>query len=165
VLDVYHRPFAPKRPLVCLDEASRPLIGEVVQPLPAAPGQPARFDYEYVRNGTANLFLIFAPLVGWRHVEVTERRTAKDFAEVVRWLVEDVHPDAAQVVALHPEAWQLAEQGGDRVERAGAASAGRAHREPGADGSGDERVGGGPQRAGRGSEVALHHGGCTHQTP
>jgi hypothetical protein len=99
VLDVYHRPFDPKRPLVCVDEASRQLIGEVVQPVPARPGQPARFDYEYVRNGTANLFMIFEPLLGWRHVKVTERRTAKDFAEVLRWLVEEVH-DAADKVVL-----------------------------------------------------------------
>ncbi len=100
VLDVYHRPYNPKRPLACLDEASRQLIGEVAQPLPAAPGQPERFDYAYVRNGTANLFMVFEPLLGWRAVQVTERRTAKDFAEVVRWLVEDVHADAEKVVLV-----------------------------------------------------------------
>jgi len=100
VLDVYHRPYDEKRPLVCLDEASKQLIGEVVQPLPAVPGQPERFDYEYVRNGTANLFMISEPLLGWRHVAVTQRRTAKDFAEVVRWLVEEVHPDAEAVVLV-----------------------------------------------------------------
>jgi hypothetical protein len=100
VLDVYHRPFDAKRPLVCLDEASKQLIGEVAEPVPAEPGQPERIDYEYVRNGTANLFMISEPLVGWRHVEVTERRTAVDFAEVVRWLVEEVHPDAEKVVLV-----------------------------------------------------------------
>jgi hypothetical protein len=100
VLDVYHRPYHPKRPLVCLDEASRQLIGEVVQPLPAASGRPERFDHEYVRNGTANLFMAFEPLLGWRAVQVTERRTAKDFAEVVRWLVEEVHDDADKVVLV-----------------------------------------------------------------
>ena len=100
VLDVYHRPYDARRPLVCLDEASRQLIGEVVQPLPAEPGRPGRFDYEYVRNGTANLFMVFEPLLGWRTVRVTERRTAKDFAEVVRWLVEDVHEDAEKVVLV-----------------------------------------------------------------
>jgi hypothetical protein len=100
VLEVYHRPLNAKRPLVCLDEASRQLLGETIQPIPAAPGQPARFDPEYVRHGTANRFLVFEPLLGWRHVEVTERRTAKDFAEVVRWLVEEVHEDAAQVVLV-----------------------------------------------------------------
>ena len=100
VLEVYHRPYDPRRPVICLDEASRQLIGEVVQPIPAGPGQPERFDDEYVRNGTANLFMIAEPLLGWRHVGVTERRTAKDFAEVVRWLVEDVHPDAEKVVLV-----------------------------------------------------------------
>jgi hypothetical protein len=100
VLEVYHRPYDEKRPLVALDEASKQLVGEVVQPLPAKPGQPERFDYEYVRNGTANLFMISEPLLGWRAVQVTERRTAVDFAEVVRWLVEDVHPDAAKVVLV-----------------------------------------------------------------
>jgi hypothetical protein len=72
---------------------SRQLIGEVVRPIPARPGQPERFDYEYVRNGTANLFMVFEPLLGWRAVQVTERRTARDFAEVLRWLVEEVHAD------------------------------------------------------------------------
>lgn len=100
VLEVYHRPYDAQRPLVCLDEASKQLVGEAVQPVPAAPGQPERFDYEYVRNGTANLFMVSEPLLGWRSVHVTERRTAKDFAEVVRWLVEDVHPDAAKVVLV-----------------------------------------------------------------
>jgi hypothetical protein len=100
VLEVYHRPFDEKRPLVCLDEASKQLVGEIVQPLPAEPGQPERFDYEYVRNGTANLFMLSQPLLGWRHVEVTERRTTQDFAEVLRWLVEDLHPDAEKVVLV-----------------------------------------------------------------
>ena len=100
VLDVYERPFDPNRPLVCLDEASKQLIGEVAARVPAEPGQPERIDYEYVRNGTANLFMISEPLLGWRHVEVTERRTAVDFAEVVRWLVEEVHPDAEKIVLV-----------------------------------------------------------------
>jgi hypothetical protein len=100
VLDVYHRAYDAKRPLVCLDEASKQLIGEVVEPIPAAPGQPERYDYEYVRNGTANLFMITEPLLGWRHVKVTDRRTAKDFAEVLRWLAEDVHPDVDSIVLV-----------------------------------------------------------------
>jgi DDE superfamily endonuclease len=100
VLDVYHRPPDPKRPLVCLDEASKQLIGEVAEPVPAGPGQPARIDYEYVRNGTANLFMISEPHAGWRHVEVTDRRTAVDFAEVVRALVEEVYPEAEKVVLV-----------------------------------------------------------------
>jgi len=100
VLEVYHRPYDERRPLVALDEASKQLVGEVVQPLPPEPGQPERFDYEYVRNGTANLFMISEPLLGWRAVQVTERRTATDFAEVVRWLVEEVHPDAEKEVQV-----------------------------------------------------------------
>jgi hypothetical protein len=100
VLEVYHRPFQARRPLVCVDEASKQLIGETILPLPAEPGQPERFDHEYVRNGTANLFMISEPLLGWRAVQVTERRTAKDLAEVLRWLVEDVHPDAEKIVLV-----------------------------------------------------------------
>src|SRR5260370_42315020 len=92
LLEVYHRPYDEKRPLVCLDEASKQLIGETVQPLPAEPGQPERFDYEDVRNGTVNLFMISEPLLGWRHVAVTERRTAQAFAEAARWSLEELHP-------------------------------------------------------------------------
>jgi DDE superfamily endonuclease len=100
VLDVYHRPYDGKKPVVCLDEASKQLVGETVQPLPPEPGQPERFDYEYVRNGTANLFMLSEPLAGWRHVMVTDRRTAKDFAEAVRWLAEDVYPEAERIVLV-----------------------------------------------------------------
>jgi hypothetical protein len=100
VLDVYHRPYDEKRPMVCLDEASKQLIGEVIEPIPAEPGRPERFDYEYTRNGTANLFMVSEPLTGWRHVEVTDRRTAVDFAELVRDLVEEVYPDAEKVVLV-----------------------------------------------------------------
>ncbi len=100
MLEVYHRPFDSDRPVVCLDEASKQLIGETRAPLPPQPGQPERFDFEYVRNGTANLFMLSEPLVGWRTVFVTERRTAMDFAEVVRWLVEELHPDAEKVVLV-----------------------------------------------------------------
>ena len=100
VLKVYHRPYDEKRPVVCLDEASKQLIGETRTPLPPEPGRPERFDCEYVRNGTANLFMVSEPLLGWRTVFVTERRTAKDFAEVVRWLVEEVHEEAEKVVLV-----------------------------------------------------------------
>jgi hypothetical protein len=100
VPEVYHRPYDEARPLVCLDEASKQLVGEVIEPIPAAPGRPERYDYEYVRNGTANLFMVSMPLLGWRAVQVTERRTAVDFAEVVRWLVEEVHEEAERVVLV-----------------------------------------------------------------
>ena len=75
VLAVYTRPRDPDRPLVCLDETSKQLIAETRLPIPTKAGRPARFDYEYERNGTANLFMIFAPLEGWRHVKVTDRHT------------------------------------------------------------------------------------------
>lgn len=100
VLEVYHRPYDEKRPLVCLDEASKQLIGEIAEPIPTAPGRPARIDYEYVRNGTANLFMASEPLLGWRAVKVTARRTAVDFAEFIAWLVEEVHEEAEKVVLV-----------------------------------------------------------------
>jgi hypothetical protein len=100
VIEVYHRPFDPARPLVCIDESSKQVVSEVRAPLPVRPGTPARYDSEYKREGVANLFMISEPLLGWRAVEVTDRRTAKDFAEVLRWLAEDVHPDAARLVLV-----------------------------------------------------------------
>lgn len=100
VLDVYQRPRDPLRPLVTLDEASKQLVADVTPPLPAQPGRPTRQDYEYERRGTANLFMLFAPLEGWRHVKVTDRRTNVDFAHVLRDL-SDVHfPDAEKIVLV-----------------------------------------------------------------
>src|ERR1700757_667478 len=100
VLEVYHRPRDPERPLVCLDESSKQLIIETRTPIPAKPGQPKRHDYENERNGGANLFMMFAPLEGWRYVKVTDRHTAIDYAEVLREL-SDVHfPDAAKIVLV-----------------------------------------------------------------
>ena len=96
VLEVYHRPFDPLRPLICLDEKPQVLHGETRAPLPLANGRPARQDYEYTRAGTANLFMVFEPLVGRRAVRVTERRTAADFAHVVREVV-DAHPQAETI--------------------------------------------------------------------
>ena len=109
VLDVYHRPYDEKRPLVCLDESSKQLIGETVEPIPAAPGRPERFDHEYVRNGVINLFMITMPLLGWRAVQVTDRRTMLDFAEVVRWLVEEIHEEAEKVTPKHGSWLNMAE--------------------------------------------------------
>jgi hypothetical protein len=100
VLEVYKRPYDPERPVVCLDETSKQLIGETRTPISAAPGQPARIDYEYERKGTANLFMVFEPLAGWRWVKVTKRRTAADFAEVVRELVDGCYPDAKKIVLV-----------------------------------------------------------------
>jgi len=99
VLDVYQRPYDPKRPQVCLDEASKQLLADVREPLPMKPGQVERFDNEYVRGGTANLFMLFEPLAGKRHIEVTARRTGVDFAHVLKDLV-DVHYPEAEVIVL-----------------------------------------------------------------
>ena len=100
VLDVYKRPYDPKRPNVCLDETGKQLIGETRTPVPAAPGQPARYDYEYKRNGVANLFMMFEPLAGKRHVKVTERRTKADWAYCVREMIDQIYPDAEQIVLV-----------------------------------------------------------------
>jgi hypothetical protein len=100
LLDLYHRPYTPRRPLVCIDEVSKQLVSETRSPVPARPGAPARYDYEYRREGVANLFMISEPLLGWRAVQVTARRTAVDFAEVLRWVAEDLHPDADRVVLV-----------------------------------------------------------------
>jgi hypothetical protein len=99
VLEVYKRPYDPQRPVVCLDETSKQLIGEARAPVPAAPGQVAQYDYEYVRNGVANLFMISEPLAGKREVEVTARRTKKDYALCLRKIADEVSPEA-QVIVL-----------------------------------------------------------------
>jgi hypothetical protein len=100
VLDVYERPVDPRRPQVCMDELHVQLIGETRTPLPVAPERPARVDYEYVRNGTANLFLWVEPLAGRRHVQVTERRTKQDWARFIRDLVDVHYPDAERIVLV-----------------------------------------------------------------
>jgi hypothetical protein len=84
VLDVYTRPYDPKRPLVCMDETSKQLVGETRKPLPPFPGQPERYDYEYVRNGVSNLFLFYEPLVGYRQLQISDRRTKLDWAHWIR---------------------------------------------------------------------------------
>ena len=100
VLEVYAQPYDPKRPQVCFDEGGKQLIGEVRPPLPVRPGVPRREDYEYERNGTANLFMVFEPLAGTRHVEVTERRTNQDFARMMRQLVDEWYPEAEKIVLV-----------------------------------------------------------------
>jgi hypothetical protein len=99
VLAVYTRPRDPDRPLVCLDETSKQLLAETRVPIPMKPGRPARCDYEYERNGTANLFMMFAPLEGWRHIKVTDRHTAVDYAHVLKDLA-DVHFSNAKTIVL-----------------------------------------------------------------
>jgi len=100
VLDVYKRPYDPKHPQVCLDERPKQLVGELRMPLPQSPGRVARYDYEYKRNGVANIFMMFEPLVGKRDVKVTERRTKIDWAECVRELVDEIYPQADSVVLV-----------------------------------------------------------------
>ena len=100
VLEVYQRDYDSERPVVCLDETSKQLVGETRVPVPAAPGRPARVDYEYERQGTANLFMVTEPLVGQRQVRVTQRRTATDFAELVRELVDNWYANARKVVLV-----------------------------------------------------------------
>jgi hypothetical protein len=102
VLEVYHRPFDPKRPVVCVDETFTQLIGESREPLPMArsAGAVARYDHVYVRNGTANLFLACEPLAGWRHVAVTEHRRRADWALFIRSLLEDRYREAERVVLI-----------------------------------------------------------------
>jgi hypothetical protein len=97
VLDLYAAAYDPTRPVVCLDESPYQLVSEKREPLPAAPGQPVRYDDEYKREGTCNLFMVFQPLAGWRHVKVTERRTGADFAHCLKDLVDVHFPDAAVI--------------------------------------------------------------------
>jgi len=99
ILEVYQRPCDPEHPLVCLDETSKQLIAETRVAIAAKPGYPARHDYQYWRNGTANLFMIFAPLEGWRHVKVTDRHTALDYAQVLKEL-SDTHFSGATKIVL-----------------------------------------------------------------
>jgi hypothetical protein len=94
VLDLYEEPYDPRRPKVCFDETSKQLVAETQVPLPAKPGKAQRYDYEYQRNGTRNLFMFFEPQQGWRHVAVTEHRTMQDFAHQMRWLVDEAYPEA-----------------------------------------------------------------------
>lgn len=100
VLEVYHRPYNPQEPLVCFDEASKQQTKETRLPLPAIPGSLAKYDYEYERNGTSNLFIFFSPLESWRHVKVTNRRTMVDFAQCMRDLVDVHFPEAEKIVLV-----------------------------------------------------------------
>jgi hypothetical protein len=100
VLEVYTRPYDERFPQVCLDEKSKQLVGEVREALGASQGRGARHDYEYERNGTANLFIVCEPLAGWRHLSVTERRTKIDWAHCVKDLVDVHYPDAERIVVV-----------------------------------------------------------------
>ena len=97
VLDLYAEPYDPQRPVICFDESSTQLLADTREPIPAKPGRPKREDYEYRREGTRNLFLFCEPLAGWRHVAVTQRRTTEDFAQQMRWLVDQAYPEVPVV--------------------------------------------------------------------
>jgi len=94
VLELYAEPLDETRPVVCMDELSKQLHGQVAEPIPPQPGQPAKEDYEYKRNGTANVFLLLCPLLGWRHLEVTAKRGYQEFAQLMRTLVDVYFPKA-----------------------------------------------------------------------
>jgi DDE superfamily endonuclease len=100
VLEVYQRPRDRQRPVVCLDETSKQMIVETRPAIPTAPGRKARHDYEYERNGVANLFMMFAPLEGWRHVKVTDRHAAVDYAHALKDLSDTHFPRAAKIVLV-----------------------------------------------------------------
>jgi hypothetical protein len=100
VLDVYEKPLDPRRPVVCVDEGGKQLIGDVREPLSVRPGSPAKQDSEYTRGGMANLFMAFQPLAGWRHVEVTERKRAVDFAAFLRDLSDTHYVTARRIVLV-----------------------------------------------------------------
>jgi hypothetical protein len=100
VLEAYKRPYDSAHPVVCFDEKSKQLVGEIATPIPAAPGRVESHDYEYVRNGTANLFVLVEPLRGWRNIDVTARRTKLDFARQMKELVDVHYPAATRITAV-----------------------------------------------------------------
>ena len=103
VLDVYTRAYDPQNPVVCFDESNKQLVAETIEPLPMEPGEPQRYDYQYERNGVCNLFMFSEPLAGWRHLAVTDRRTAIDYAQQMKYLVDVRYPDARQITLVHDQ--------------------------------------------------------------
>ena len=97
VLELYQEPYDPLRPVICFDEGTKQLIGDTRSPEPMKPGQSQRHDYEYVRHGTCNLFMFSEPLAGWRHVQVTDNRKKVDFAQCMKFLVDEARPNAEQI--------------------------------------------------------------------
>lgn len=103
VLDVYKRPYDQKNPWICFDESCKQLVTEIRDPIPTEPGQLERYDYQYQRNGVANLFMFFEPLTGWRHVEVTDQRTAVDYAHQMKYLVDERYPQADKIGVIQDQ--------------------------------------------------------------
>jgi transposase len=100
VLEVYKQPYDPKRPLVCIDEMPKQLLMDTREPLPIRPGNPERFDYEYKRGGVADLFMLFEPLAGKRHIEITDQRRRVEWAEVMRIVSDELYPEAEKIVVV-----------------------------------------------------------------
>ncbi len=103
VLDIYQRPYEEKNPWICFDESCKQLVKETREPIQAEPGNKMRYDYQYERNGVANLFMFFEPLTGWRHVEVTARRTAIDYAHQMKYLVDERYPQANKIGVIQDQ--------------------------------------------------------------
>jgi len=100
ILEVYTQPYDPQRPLLCMDEVPQQLLMESRDPIPAEPGQPQRVDYEYERKGVADLFMLFDPLAGQRHVEITDQRRRVEWAQVMRLVSEELYPEAEKIVVV-----------------------------------------------------------------
>jgi len=103
VLDIYQRPYEEKKPWICFDESCKQLVKETRDLIPPEPGQLERYDYQYERNGVANLFMFFEPLTGWRHVEVTNQRTAIDYAHQMKYLVDERYPMADKIGVIQDQ--------------------------------------------------------------
>lgn len=103
ILDVYKRPYDEKKPWICFDESCKQLVKDTQNPILPEPGQLERYDYQYERNGVANLFIFFEPLTGWRHVEVTDQRTAIDYAHQMKYLVDERYPQADKIGVIQDQ--------------------------------------------------------------
>ena len=100
ILEVYKRPYNPNCPLICMDEMPKQLLGDIREPQPMQQGQPTREDYAYKRNGVADLFMLFEPLQGKRHILVTEQRRRVEWAAAMKYLADELHPDAEKIVVV-----------------------------------------------------------------
>ena len=103
ILEIYKRPYDPNNPLVCMDETSKQLVKETRHPITGKPGQPARYDYEYERNGVSNLFMFYEPLGGKRYVTITDRRTKQDWAVQIKELLDVHQPNAEKIILVMDE--------------------------------------------------------------
>ena len=100
VLELYQQPYNPRKPLVCMDETSKQLVKETRKPIAIVPGRPARYDYEYERNGVANIFMFYEPFGGKRYVSITERRTKRDWASHIKELLDVHYPTEDKIILV-----------------------------------------------------------------